>query len=834
MSGHGPRRVPAVARRGSRRPAHGLLQAFRSLQRTPVYAITVVLTLALGLASVGTMFALVHGVLLAPLPYGAPDRLVSIRLEVADGDPISLSPAVAATFRRFSTQLEDVALFRTGSANVWTDADDVGAENLTATWITASTMRLLQVAPLLGRTFADDEERRGGPDAVILSEAEWRARFGAAPDAVGRTLIVNSVPRTIIGVMPARFSFPGAGTRLWLPAKASDPTTAGDFFYAGMARLAPGASLDAARHELGAVLPRMADLFPRLQSGGSTAAWIDEVQPAPRLQPLVTALTGSIAPTLWMLAAVAGMVLLVAGANVANLVLVRADAAGQDVAVREALGASPLRASAHFLGEAVLLGSAAAVLALLASNGAIVALKAAGPADLPRLAELAVGPWAVGFILLVALPGMAIGTAILTRLTGPGRLSSRLRDDARGQTPGTFRQRIRAAVSVLQVAVALVVLAGSAALLRTSHRLHDVHPGFDADQVTTLRILLPFARYPDASRVAFHARLTERVGELPSVLGAGLTARLPLGPGHAVEQAFRIEGEGRARPLSVNVVGNGYFAAMRIPVLAGRDFRPLESQRADELVISRRAAMTLFADASGAASLGRTLALDPGGPTYSVVGVVGDASYDALGTPPAAMVYRPQVVAARPAVDPGPLPGMVLAVRSKAPADALVAAIRGIVRELDPSVPLFEVRSMGEVVRQSTARLTLTLWATTAAAAVTLLLGTVGLYGVMAYLVALRTREFGLRMALGADPGRIVRWVLGRGLALTAIGVTTGILVFALALPYLRASIHGIAAWDPFPLIGATLLLACTAALACWVPARRAAAVDPAQALRAE
>jgi predicted permease len=811
-----------------------LQHALRSLRRAPVYAITVTLTLALGLASVGAMFAVVHAVLLAPLPYGEPNRLVSLQLEVADGGRVSLSPAVLATYRRFSTQLEDVALYRTGSANLWTENDDVGAENLTATWISASMMRLLQAPPLLGRAFSDEEERRGGPDAVILSEPEWRARFGAAPDVIGTTLIVNNVPREVVGVMPAGFSFPSASTRVWLPAKSADSTTAGDFFYAGLARLAPGATVASAQQELGGVLPKMSELFPRLQSGGSTATWLNEMQPAPRVQSLKETVTDGVAPTLWMLAAVAGLVLLVAWANVANLLLIRADASRQDVAVREALGASPLRASAHFFSESALLGSAAAALALLASSAALMALKAFGPADFPRLAELAVSPWSAAFTMLVALLGTLLGTAILTRLDRSGRLASRLHDGMRGQTSGRSRQRLRATATVLQIAAALVVLAGSALLLRTAQRLHDVNPGFEADQVTTFRILLPFARYGDSGRVAFYARLTERVSQLPSVLGAGLTAHLPLGAGGSPEQSFKIDGQDRTQTLPVNVTGNGYFAAMRIRMLAGRDFRPLESQRAGDLIISQRAAMTLFADASGAQALGRTLTLDPGGPTYTVVGVVADVRYADLARPPSAMVYRPQVVATVPAEQPGPLPAMVLAVRSNAPPDALAAAVRGIVRELDPSVPVFDVSSMPQVVSRSLARLTLMLSIMSAAAAVTLLLGMIGLYGVMAYVVALRTREFGLRMALGADPKRIARWVITRGLALTAIGIVAGLTVFSLAAPYLRASLFGLAVWDPLPLAGAILLLVCTAALACGIPALRAAAVHPAQSLRAE
>jgi predicted permease len=558
------------------------------------------------------------------------------------------------------------------------------------------------------------------------------------------------------------------------------------------------------------------------------------MKPAPRVQALRESLTGDVAPTLWLLAGVAGLVLLVAWANVAGLALVRADAGRHDVALREALGASPLRAAAQSLAEACLLGTAAAVLAVLAASSAVWALKQFGPSDLPRLAELSIGPSGIGFILLVAVVGSALGQLTLARRDRPDELARRLRDGTGGQAPGATRQRARTLVGVLQIAAALVVLAGSALLLRTAHRLADVHPGFDAGPVTTFGILLPFARYPDAARVAFHARLLDRVRALPSVRAAGLSAQLPLAPGGLPTQGFRVDGDARSQMLAVNVASDGYFATMGIPLRAGRDFQPLDAQRPDELLVSQRAALQLFGDRGGSEALGRRLTLDPGGPTYTVVGVVGDVRHDDLGMPVAAMVYRPQVVATAPAVHPGPLPGMVLVVRSDGASEPLAAAVRDIVRDLDTGVPLFEVRGMREVVARSMARLQLLLTVTTVAAVVTLVLGMIGLHGVMAYRVALRRREFGLRMALGASAPRIARTVVARGLVLAAIGGLLGMAVFAAAAASLRAAVPGIQPWDPLALVAALLLLAATSVLACWVPARRAAAVDPAQALRGD
>lgn len=810
------------------------VRALRSLLLRPVYALTVVLTLTLGLAAVGMSFSLVHGVLLAPLPYGAPERLVGVQLELADGSRAGHSPALLATMRRFATQLDEVALYRVGSANVWSADDSAAAENLSASWISPSLPALLRAPPLLGRVFSEAEALPGTPNAVILSEAEWHARYGGAPEALGQTLMVNDVPREIIGVMPARFAFPAADVRLWLPARSYNEGTAGDFFYAAVARLAPAADAQAAERELAVLLPRLAELYPQLQSGGSTAAWLADARPRQRLQPLREVLTGSIAPTLWTLTAIAVLVLLVALANVLGLILIRSESGRHDGAIREALGAGRLRAAAPIIGESLLLGLVAAAIALLVCLLATLGLRTMAPADLPRFDELSLGPWPIGVIVLIALIGVVAMALVPIWAERQGGHARPLQGSARGHTASVASQRLRSASCVLQVAMTLVVLAGSALLLRSAAQLREVQPGFVAEQVSTFGILLPFARYGESARVAFHEALTRRVASLPQVQAAGLVARLPLGAGQTPEQTFRIDESGRALTLPVNVAGNGYFAALRIPLLAGRDFHPLDSQGPHEMIVSQRAATLLFGETAGDAAIGRSLSLDPGGPTYTVVGVVGDVRYETLAAAPPPMVYRPQVAAARPGVDPGPLPGMQLAVRSQVPAEALAARVREIVRELDPGIPVFQVSNMEEVRQRSMAALTLMIRIMTAAAAITLLLGMIGLYGVMAYLVALRTREFGLRLALGADPQRIARGVLGRGLALSVLGIALGLALFLTVAPALRAWIFGVPAWDPLSLLASMLVLLCTTTLACWLPAQRAAAVTPATALRAE
>ena len=809
-------------------------QAFRSLRRTPAFTVSALVTLTLGVAAAGAMFAVLHGVLLAPLPYREPDRLVAIALQTPDQRPIGQPPALHQVYAQHAQRLDGVGFHRSGNANIGGDGRDEAPERVLATWVSASTLPLLGVTPLLGRTFVAEEERRDGPQAVILSEAEWRQRFQAAPDVIGRSLVVNSVPRQIVGVLPRRFAFPTAETRLWLPARFDPDAGVGDFIHAGVGRLAPGATTAEAQAELAAVLPRMAEAFPRLASGGSTAEWWAETRPRPVVNALQDELTRGFAPMLWVLAAAAGLVLLVAWANMANLMLVRADARSGELALREALGAGRWRIAVHFLGESLLLGAAAGAIAVPVVAVAVRALVAFGPADLPRLSELGVGLPSIGFMAGVAALGVVVCTVVpALRIRGTRRPIA-LRDSARGESAGIARQRVREGVAALQIALALAVTAGSALLLRTAWSLNAVHPGFESGGVILVGTQLPFARYDDADAVAFYTRLAERAAQLPSVTAAGVAMAVPLRDARGFEETFRPEGGAPALSLPVNVVDDGYFDAMRIPLLAGRVFADAGVQRERELVLSQGAAARLFGDARGTRALGRSLSLAPSGPEYTVVGIVGDVRVQDLAVAPSAMVYRPQVVPRVPALEPAARRAMALVLRSDAPPGIVVPAIRRIVHELDPGLPLFDIASMDEVVRASKAQRTLAFALTTTAAAIALLLGMIGLYGVMAYWVALRTREFGIRLALGADTARIFRIVAGRGLVLTAVGIVAGLLVYALGAPLLRAFLYGVTETDPGTLAAAALLVAAASAFATALPARRAARVDPAVALRSE
>jgi predicted permease len=440
----------------------------------------------------------------------------------------------------------------------------------------------------------------------------------------------------------------------------------------------------------------------------------------------------------------------------------------------------------------------------------------------------------VAFVAVVSLVGAIVCGAVPVFRVRRANLSINLRDGGRSETAGKTRQRLRSTIAVLQIAVALVVVAGSTLLLRTFQRLYEERPGFDGTNVMTIWTQLPFARYGDSTSVAFYARLTESVGKLLGVRAVGLTTRLPLGSGETPQLSFRVDGEGRTLSLPIDHVDDGYFGAMRIPLIAGRGFQRTGVQRDGDVIINQRAAAAIWHDASGTTAVGKQLTLSPSGPTFTIVGVVGNVREHDLTTAPSATVYMPQAVPIDARSEPGARHVMALVIKTFGPPAAVVADVRRIARDLDRTVPIFNVELMTDVVRASTARLSLTLALMTAAAAITLVLGTIGLYGVMAYMVALRTREFGIRVALGADPRQLARMVAMRGLTLVASGVVAGFVLYAVAAPFLRAFLYGVTATDPATLVGATLSLAGAASLASWLPARRAAQVDPAEALRAE
>ena len=817
-----------------------LKPAWRSLRRSPAFTVTASLTLIIGIGAAVAIFALVNGVLLRPLPYGDPDRLVVPyhRMQLVGLAKGNQTAGTYFTYKKLARSLEAIGVYQRSAVNVSDPRGGGEPQRIGSADITQSVIPLLRVPPLLGRTFTEAEDAPHGPNVLLISEGLWRSRFGGDRTVIGRTLDVNGNTWEIIGVMPKQFRFPSPETQLWLPMRLdpNDPSPGG-FNYDGIARLRRGVTPDEAGRDLVSVLPRILELSPNLAPGVSTQMLLDQARPVPFVAPLKADVTGGIAKTLWIVAAAAGVVLLVACANVTNLILVRADGRQRELAVREALGAGRRRVIAYFLGESVVVTAVSAAVAIVLAAAAIRLLVRLGPVDIPRLAEVRIDLATVGFAVVISTL-VAVACSIVPAMRiGRVNLSNALREGGRGGTAGRARQRIRSALVAGQIALALVALASSGLLLRTFQRLNAVRPGFEPQGVATFWVSLPYARYPkDSSVVRFYSQLLDRVKGLPAVKDVGLTSRVPFETTGWSQDPLYPEDDlqtyaNKIPPLTFYTTTDGaYFRTMGIPLVAGKPFDRLELQKPNEAIISRSAAVQFWKDSTGQRVLGKRFRELPGGQWLTVVGVVGDTRDTSLASPPSLVVYRPLAAGG----DNNMRWTMGLVVRTASEPAAMTTAVQRAVRDLDPTLPLFDVRTMTEVTAASMAQLSFTIIVLGAAALVTLILGAVGLYGVMAYVVSLRTRELAVRMALGATPSAVVRMLTTQGVAVTGVGIAGGLVLFTIVARALKSLLFGVASTDPVTLVSASLLLVGIASLASWLPARRTSRVDPADVLRAE
>jgi predicted permease len=816
--------------------------AWRSLRRSPAFTITASMTLVIGIAASVAMFALINTVLLQPLPYENSDQLVAARhdlpgVNIVNGNQTS---GTYFTYKKLARSIANIGLYQEGSVNLSDPRGATDPERVYAAWITESMIPVLAVSPLLGRGFTEAEDLPNGPSVVLISEGMWRSRFGADPQVLGRTLEIGGRSREIVAVMPKRFRFPNAGTQLWIPLQL-DPNAQfpGGFNYEGIARLKPGMSLAAARQDFTSVLPRIVDLFPNMAPGVPSKMLIDQARPIPVLVPLKQDVTGGISRTLWVVAAAAILVLLVACANVTNLMLVRADARQRELAVREAIGAGRGRVLAHFLAESALVTAIAGIIATGIAALAIRLLVRSAPAGIPRLAEVRIDSLTIGFaVAICAIVALACSVIPALRI-GRIHLLSALREGGRGGTASRMQQRVRGALVAAQIALALVALGGSGLLIRTFLQLNAVRPGFNPQNVATFWVSLPSARYPNDTVVSrFYTQLLDRTAALPGVQTVGVASRLPLLITGMNQNPFYPEGDksyiNKIPPLQIFTTTDGnYFKAMEIPLLAGRTFHRLDMQRADEAIISQATALQFWKDSTGQNAIGKRFTDLPNGRWYTIVGVVGNTRDTSLAAPPSGTVYYPET--------PGSTEfnsqshnTMALVVRTVGDPVTITTAVQRTVKELDPTLPLFDVRPMRGVFAASIAQLSFTIMLLGVAAVVTLLLGAIGLYGVMAYVVALRTRELGVRIALGASPRSIIGMLTSQGVLLTTFGIGAGLVLFFFVARTLRTLLYGVAPTDPVTLAGASLLLVAVAALASWIPARRTSSLDPADVMRAE
>ncbi len=800
--------------------------ALRALRRSPGFFLAAVLCLGIGLGANAMVYAVLDGMLLRPLPFADPGRLVAVRRgNRATGDAQdATSRPDFLDLRARSRTVSALAAY--GASTVSLDRPQ-GSEAVMGARVSAEFFAVLGARPLLGRGFRPAESAPGAAPVVVLSEPLWRDRYGSDPGVVGRAITLDGRPTTVVGVMPARVGLTGDRERLWLPLEHRlDEAERGSNYLSVVGRLAPGASIELARQEFDRVGRDLARAHPDVDA--ELAPRVVSLRDA-LVPPELTAMFGA------MFGAV-GLVLLVACANVAGLLLARASGRARELAVRAALGAPRARVVRLVLLEGVLVAAAGWPLGALLARAGLAAMLRAVPAVYPSWIAFAVDGRVLGYALLLALgAGAVVGLAPALRATRPA-LAPTLRDGGRGAAGAVGGGRLRRALVAGQLALTVVLLAGAGLLVKSVLALQGADPGFDPRGVLAVQVFAPGDRYArPAARLALVARARERLAALPGVTAATSADYAPL-TGEGSTRTFVAEGQevapGREPWAHVRRVDDGHFALLRHPLVVGREFTPAEAAdpNATAVVVNETLARRVWPDARESVSrvLDRHLSFGRGAEArwLTVVGVARDAQIVGLDRGPELVVWRPRAVG----VERNP----TFLLRAAGDPGALAPAVRAALRDVDPTLAVREVRTLPAIVEESLWRPRLFGRAFGTFAAAALALALVGVYGVVAYTVAERARELGVRLALGAQPADVYRVVLGGSARVAALGLAAGA-ALALALTrVLAAGLPNVSPRDPGVLAGAIAALAAATLAAAWGPARRAARLDPVASLRAE
>lgn len=809
--------------------------ALRMLARHPAFTLVAVLTLALSIAANTAIFSVVNAVLLSPLPFPEQDRLVLAWTRLPSTPRWTVAPANFLDWRAQGDVFDGLAAFSRLSLSLTGDGTP---ERLRGASVSANYFQVLGVPAALGSAFQPVAGETGPRHVVVLSHALWKRRFGADPRIIGHDVRLDDRGYQVVGVMPERFTLPGIGPQtstpadapeLWVPAPSHDiPQLGSDgtldlsqsrdtTYLRVLGRLKPGVTMERASAAMSAVAQRLEQEYPSSNLHSDIT-----------LVPLREQILGDVRPVLWVLLAAVGLVMAIACANVANLFLVRAAARRQEMAVRAALGAGRGRMMRQLLTESVLLGLLAGALGLLLTVWGMDSLLSLVPAELPRLDEVRVDGRVLAFALCMSLgTGLLFGLLPALQASRPD-LDGVLRQAGGGKLVGGGRSR--GALVVGEVALAVVLLIGAGLLLRSLSRLQDVDPGFREESVLTWTLELPKEKYPDEARQgAFFQQVVEHVSALPGVRSAGAVTDLPLGGANIW---FNLDIEGRPAPspeerasVGFQVVTPGYFESLGIPVRQGRDVTSTDTLESQPVVMLNEAAARLHFPRMD--PVGQRIRVgDAETPWLTVVGVVGDVRYDGPTQETRPEAYLPALQRS--------LFLMSFVARTEGEPMALAAAVRSVVASLDKDLPVGMTRTMEQRVTESTARPRFVSVLVAVFAVLSLLLASVGLSGVMAYTARQRTREIGIRMALGAQPSDVLRMVLGQGLRLALGGVALGLLGAWGLTRVLSSLLFGVSATDPVVFGSLSLLVAAVALLATWLPAHRATRVDPQVALRSE
>ena len=787
--------------------------AIRQLIRTPGFTIVAVLTLALGIGATSAIFSVVNGVLLRPLPYPNPDSLVRVHEVLQKFGRFSVAPATFLDWRQQNSVFEHLAAVNTTGATL---VGSNGAERIAGGLVSWDLFDLLQVTPALGRTFRADEDAPGKDAVIVLSHGMWQRRFGGDPTILGRSITLSGVPATVIGVMPAGFAFM-SDVEYWRPLALAPNPSRGGHFLAVVGRMKPGITVAQAGAEMKTISERLAVQYPEF-SANESAEVIGLHENA----------VAGVRPALLTLLAAVAVVILIACANVANLLLVRGSVRSKELAIRTALGAGRTRLALQMLSESVVLALAGGSLGLLLTYLAIRPIQTLSAGSIPRAADISIDGSVLLFALIVSLAtGILFGLAPAWQASR-STIGSVLKEGGRSSTSSGGRW-LRSALLVAEVAMSIVLLVGAALLLRSFARLTNVDPGFKPEHVLAFRVALPNTTYrEDHHKIDFFRQLVDGLEGLPEVTSAGMTQTLPMRGDYLL--SFTIQGRPEPKPnegpsANYRVVSPEYFQAMGIPLLRGRALTSRDSEKAPKVALVDQK----FVDRHFPNDNPIGQAIDIGNGTdgfYEIVGVVGNVRDASLEQTPGPTMYVP--------FDQDPFSGMWVVARTTGEPTALSGAVRQTVQRIDAALPAFALTPLATVVSDSVAQRRFSMLLLGLFAFIALFLAAVGLYGVVAYTVSLRTQEIGLRMAIGAQRGDVLQLVVGGGMKLALAGVVLGV-AFALGLAQLVATmLYEVTPFDPASYAATALVLLAVAALACYVPARRAMRVDPIVALRQE
>ncbi len=806
-----------------------IVHALRRLGRAPAFATIAILTLALGIGANTAIFSLVKTVLLRPLPYGDPAGLVMIWGNRDKGETTWLAVPEIRSYATESPAFTSVAAYTSGAANITGGQEP---ERVIIAWVTPNLFRTLQVSPQVGRAFSPADSSIEAERQVVLGWGLWQRRFGGRPEIVGESIQLDGRSVTVIGVMPRSFRLPMdfsdvRPTELWTAAVFTPENYAswGDHSYIGVARLRAGTGAERATADM----RRLEDQWVR------DGHWSNRDLARRAAVPVKDLVVGDVRYALWVLLGAVGVILLIACANVANLMLARSDDRHREMAVRTALGASRARVVQLLMTESVVLSFIGGAMGLALAFAGTRALLAIRPASIPRVGDVGLDAGVLAFTLVLTLvTGLVFGAAPALELSRPD-LNRSLKEGGRTGTSGRQRQRFRDALAITQMAFSVILLIGSMLLIRSFVELRRIDLGFRPANALTFRVVTPASSYDSAAKVvAFYRALRQRVAELPGVRSVGATRLLPL-TGTIGDWSITLEGRPRVPGENPNgdwqVVTPGYFESMGMSLARGRLITDQDHENAPIVAVINQTMARRYWPNEDAIGKRFHLGSNPR-PWITVVGIAQEVRHNAVTETPRAEMYVPH--AQWPTAGANPARGMTFVVRTAGEPLGVLGYVRGAVRALDPGLPIADVRTLQTVADQSLSQARFTTQLLALFAALALTLATIGIYGVISLLVTRRRQEIGIRIALGARPAAILGMVLRRGLTLAGAGVGIGLAAAVLMTRAISSLLYGVSRFDAVTFAVVPLLLGAVALVACLIPAGRAAAVDPVVALREE